>query len=101
MLRLVTTAAVLAPYGSAALTNREAWELLNKLMNDQRIGWIDEPHSLTTLWKRFAARDTASPKLWMDGYLAAFAIAGGHQLVTTDHAFKQFTGLDLLVLAKV
>jgi uncharacterized protein len=35
----------------------------------------------------------------MDAYLAAFAIAGGHQLVTTDKAFKQFQGLDLLVLS--
>ena len=35
----------------------------------------------------------------MDAYLAAFAMAGAYQLVTTDSAFKQFTGLDLLVLS--
>jgi predicted nucleic acid-binding protein len=34
----------------------------------------------------------------MDAYLAAFAIAGGHQLITIDTAFRQFDGLDLLVL---
>ncbi len=43
-------------------------------------------------------RDTASPKIWMDAYLAAFALAGGYQMVTTDAAFKQFRGLDLLLL---
>lgn len=31
-------------------------------------------------------------------YLATFLIAGRHQLVTTDQAFTQYTGLDLLVL---
>ena len=44
------------------------------------------------------ARDCASPKLWMDAYLAAFALAGRNQKVTTDAAFRQFQGLDLLVL---
>ena len=42
----------------------------------------------------------ASPKLWMDAYLAAFTVAGGYQLVTTDKGFKQFKGLDILVLSK-
>jgi predicted nucleic acid-binding protein len=34
----------------------------------------------------------------MDAYLAAFAMAGGLQLVTTDKDFKQFNGLNLVVL---
>jgi predicted nucleic acid-binding protein len=34
----------------------------------------------------------------MDAYLAAFALVGGYQLVTSDKAFKQFKELDLLVL---
>ena len=50
------------------------------------------------LWKDLAARGTASPKLWMDAYLAAFALAGEYRLVTTDAAYRQFKGLDLLVL---
>jgi predicted nucleic acid-binding protein len=47
---------------------------------------------------RFADAKHASPKLWMDAYLAAFALAGGYQLVTLDKAFKQFKGLNLRVL---
>lgn len=39
-----------------------------------------------------------SPKLWMDAYLAAIAITGGFQLLTTDQGFKQFAGLDLILL---
>jgi predicted nucleic acid-binding protein len=38
-------------------------------------------------------------KLWADAYLAAFAMSAGHQLVTTDKGFKQFKGLDVLVLS--
>jgi predicted nucleic acid-binding protein len=34
----------------------------------------------------------------MDAYLAAFALAGGHQMVTNDTAFRQFSGLDLVLL---
>jgi len=37
---------------------------------------------------------------WMDAYLAAFALAGGYRMVTTDAAFEQFGGLDLKVLGK-
>jgi predicted nucleic acid-binding protein len=40
----------------------------------------------------------ASPKLWMDGYLATFAMTGGYQFVTMDKEFKQFRGLDILLL---
>ena len=45
-------------------------------------------------------RGTASPKLWMDAYLAAFALAGGCRMVTTDAAFKQFAGLDLELIGE-
>ena len=59
---------------------------------------VAEPEGLEPHWKALAARDTTSPKVWMDAYLAAFAIAGGHQLVTIDRDFQQFPGLDCVVL---
>jgi predicted nucleic acid-binding protein len=67
---------------------------------DPRIGFADEPTDLELHWKRLSLRGSASPKLWMDAYLAAFAIAGGHQLVTIDAAFTQFTGLNAIVLSR-
>lgn len=100
-LRLLTNASVLSPYGNPPLTNREAWSAYEALLTDDRISFrADEPAGLEALWRRFAVRETASPKLWMDAYLAAFALAGGYQMVTTDAAFKQFQGLDLLVLGQ-
>jgi predicted nucleic acid-binding protein len=39
-----------------------------------------------------------APKLWSDAYLAAFAIAGGYQLVTFDRGFKQYANLTATLL---
>ena len=93
------TKAVLAPYRTPPLSNHAAWSVYEGLLADERIAWMAEPSGLDALWKKFAGGAKASPKLWMDAYLAAFATAGGHQLVTTDKAFKQFKRLDLLVLS--
>jgi toxin-antitoxin system PIN domain toxin len=100
-LRLLTTTAVSAPYGIPALSNQAAWSVYEGFLADERIAWAEEPRGLEASWKKLGGGSKASPKLWMDAYLAAFAISGGHQLVTTDKAFKQFKGLDLLVLSKV
>ena len=98
-LRLLTNATVLGLYGNPPLTNREAWSAYDALLADDRIVFrADEPIELEFLWKKLAVRGTASPKLWMDAYLAAFALAGRYRMVTTDAAFRQFQGLDLLVL---
>ncbi len=100
-LRLLTHASVLTPYGNPPLTNREAWKAYEALLEDDRIVFqIEEPPALETRWKQLAVRGTASPKLWMDAYLAAFALAGGYGMVTTDAAFKQFKGLDLELLGQ-
>jgi toxin-antitoxin system PIN domain toxin len=100
-LRLLTTPALLASYGSAPLTNQQAWTTYDALARDPRIEYrADEPAGLQPLWREFTSRPTASAKLWMDAYLAAFARAGGYQLVTTDGAFRQFAGLDLLVISE-
>jgi uncharacterized protein len=71
---------------------------MNELLDDPRIHFAQEPNDLYARWTLFADVRTASPKLWMDAYLAAFAVAGGYRLVTTDKAFKQFKGLNVLVL---
>lgn len=99
LLRLLTNASVLRPYGNPPLTNREAWSVYEAFLADDRITFrADEPAGVEPLWKELAVRKTASSKLWMDAYLAAFALAGRYSLVTMDTAFHQFGGLNLLVL---
>jgi len=98
-LRLLTNSAVLGAYGNPPLTNRQAWSAYEALLKDERIVFrADEPSGVEGSWKELAVRGTVSPKLWMDAYLAAFAQAGHYRMVTTDAAFRQFRGLDLLVL---
>lgn len=98
--RLLTTAAVLRPYGIEPLGNQKAWAAYEAFMADARIGFRDEPPGIEAAWKRLAVRRGASPKLWMDAYLAAFAISSGAQLVTIDSAFAQFSGLNALVIER-
>lgn len=100
-LRLLTNASVLGAYGNPPLTNRQAWKAYEALLADDRIVFrSEEPAGVERRWKQFALRATASPKIWMDAYLAGFAIAGGYRMVTTDAAFKQFRGLDLELLGR-
>jgi toxin-antitoxin system PIN domain toxin len=98
-LRLLTTDAVTRPYGIPPMTNAAAWELYDGVRADRRVGFAIEPASIEARWKRFAVRQTASPKLWRDAYLAAFATAGKYQLLTADRGFGQFDGLDPIILA--
>ncbi len=98
-LRLLTNASVFGPYGNPPLTNRQAWEAYQSLLADDRIAFrSEEPGGLEAQWRRFAVRETATPKVWMDAYLAAFALTAGCRMVTTDAAFKQFGGLDLEII---
>jgi toxin-antitoxin system PIN domain toxin len=99
-LRLLTTKAVLAPYSIPPLSNQAAWSLYDRLIADDRIVLVEEPNGLEAIWRKLSAGTNASPKLWVDAYLAAFAMAGDHRLVTTDQGFKQFKALDLTVLSR-
>ncbi len=99
-LRLASTPVLLKAYGAEGLTNRDALAALAALLALPQVCERDEPPGLIALWHRLAARDTASPKVWMDAYLTAFARSGGLRLVTLDHDFKSFEthGLDLILL---
>jgi toxin-antitoxin system PIN domain toxin len=98
VLRLLTTKAVLNAFGSTPLTNQQAWEVYGSLRDNPRVGFCDEDDRLQETWRQLSTKATASPKVWMDAYLAALAISSGHQLVTTDQDFRQFRGLDLMLL---
>ena len=70
-----------------------------ELTRPDRVSFAAEPPELNSAWERFAAVADAAPKLWMDAYLAAFAHASGARMVTFDGGFRQFRGLNLLLLA--
>jgi len=97
----MTTAAVVQPFGALPPGNDQAWALFDCYLADPRITSVPEPPLVDLHWRMLTTRATPSPKLWMDAYLAAFAIAGGHQLITTDKAFAQFQGLSATVLSPI
>lgn len=99
LLRSLTTTAVLAPHHRPPLTNTEAWAVRDAIVADERVALDAEEPALADAWRGFSRRTTASPKLWMAAYLAAYATAAGCTLVTLDAAFAQFAGLDWINLS--
>ena len=99
-LRLASTPTLLRAYGAEGLTNRDALVALDALLALPQVCERTEPPGVLALWHRLACRDTASPKVWMDAYLGAFAIRGGLRMVSLDHDFKglEAQGLDLVLL---
>jgi predicted nucleic acid-binding protein len=77
------------------MTNRDAWAALDALLALPQVVERDEPPGTAATWRQLAALDTASPKVWMDAYLAAFAICGGLRLVTLDSDFSRFVSQGL------
>lgn len=96
-LRLLTTPAMMQPFG-AALNNRDASAVLNDYLSKPNITFLQEPADVFPTWMHLAALTTASPKRWMDAYLAAFALKGNLQFVTTDKDFARFSGLQPITL---
>ena len=94
ILRLLTTEAIL---GEDTLTMSAAWALWDKTSADTRISLLAEPVNLETEFRSRSRLSSASPKVWADAYLLAFAATAGLKLVTFDRALK-VSGVDVLVL---
>ena len=99
-LRLASTPALHSLYGVSVLTNDQVLRIYNSFTSHAAVAWRDEPATITSLWPRLAACSTPSPKVWMDAYLAAFAIAAGLTMVTTDRDLTahQRSGLGVVVI---
>jgi toxin-antitoxin system PIN domain toxin len=100
-LRLVSTPLIQRTYESPPVTNAAAWAKCQDLLALPQILWLDEPDGFSELWQSLAALPTASPKVWMDAYLAAFAIGHAVEFVTLDSDFRRFVkdGLKLKLLS--
>lgn len=94
-LRLSSNASV---FGDNALTLNEAWKVYDILQSDPRVSFVDEPMGIEMLWRQYTDKRTASPKVWMDAYLAAFAKICSFDLVTFDRGFSQYSDLRSTIL---
>ena len=81
-----------------AVSMSEAWDLYDAMLNDPKIAFVDEPPDLGPLWRGYTRRQSFSPKVWIDSYLASFARAGGYELVTFDKAFTSYSALNCSIL---
>ena len=83
--------------GGVPLTNTEAWDVYDGFLADSRVRVFPELPALDDLFRSQSSLRQASPKVWVDAYLAAHAAANEAILVTFDQAFTNY-GIDCLIL---
>ena len=81
VLRLLTTAAAM---NGRPLGMDQAWHAYDRFFMDDRVTFFAEPGGVEKRFREYARGRTASPKLWTDAWLLAFARAAGGTLVTFD-----------------
>jgi hypothetical protein len=87
LLRLLTSA---APMGGKPLTNEQAWDVYDRFLTDDRVGTFAEVGT-DDLFRRYSGVAQASPKIWVDAYLAAYAASlTGVVVVTFDQALIRY-----------
>ena len=96
VLRLLTTEKIMK---KDTQTMSQAWTIWDKLWADDRIAFLPEPEDLEPEFRARSRLSSASPKVWVDAYLLAFASAAGLKLVTLDRALKSHSA-DILVLSQ-
>ena len=84
-LRLLTTRAVMA---DEVCTLVEAWAVYDRLLKNDNVTLLDEPPDLDRRFRAMTRARHASPKVWTDGYVAAFADAAHLTMVTLDRALR-------------
>jgi toxin-antitoxin system PIN domain toxin len=82
LLRLLTLEAVMGQ--NEVMAQAEAWKTYDRWLQDERIGFLDEPAEIEPPFRALTQSGQAAPKDWADSYLAAFAMAAQLTLVTFD-----------------
>jgi uncharacterized protein len=95
VLRILTNARWL---GKEALSTADVWQAWDLLLSDDRFARTQEPGGLEVEWRRLTRNLPPGQSAETDTYLAAFAVAGGHHVLTFDRDFERFEGVDALVL---
>jgi len=55
------------------LTTKAAWGVYDRLFTDDRVRFRPEPEDIEAVFRQLASGTAASPKVWADAYLIAFA----------------------------
>ncbi|HWE48650.1 MAG TPA: TA system VapC family ribonuclease toxin [Bryobacteraceae bacterium] len=84
--------------GEYAVSASSAWTLIEELLEDERLFFVREPDSAESAFPALLRYPMPTGKLVGDAWLAANALAGSLRLVTLDGGFRQFQGLEVVVL---
>jgi uncharacterized protein len=95
LVRLLANRTIMGEY---VLSASAAWDLIAKLMEDERMDFAAEPALISTVLPKLLRYPAPTNKLVGDAYLAAFSIAGQMRLATVDAGFTQFRDVDLQLL---
>ncbi len=79
-------------------TAQEFWQGWTELMNDDRFSQVDEPAGFEPAWQKVTSPLRRGAAAETDAYLAAFAIAGKHRIVSFDRGMRRFAGVDAEIL---
>jgi toxin-antitoxin system PIN domain toxin len=69
-----------------ALSQRRCWEVFDEWIGSGDAVFAEEPAGIEIAMRARTAAESASPKMWADAYLAAFAETAHLTLVTFDRA---------------
>lgn len=83
LFRLLSTEAVLK---QDVLSLRQCWAVFDQWIASGDAVFVEEPAGLESAMRARTGTESASPKIWADAYLAAFAEASELTLVTLDRA---------------
>jgi toxin-antitoxin system PIN domain toxin len=83
VLRLLTTSGAM---NGRPLRMPEAWAAYDSLFGDDRVAFVDEPRGIEAVFRKYARQNHASPKLWADAWLLAFAECADGVVITFDQA---------------
>ena len=87
LLRLLTTEAVMGQ--DDVLTQKGAWSVYDRWLEDSRVSFMDEPAALEKSFRALSKLPRPAAKDWADAYLVAFAREAGLLLVTFDGRLAQ------------
>lgn len=94
-LRLLTNPRVMA---RDVFTADRAWRLIDRIRHDDRVVFVSEPSGLEHIWRTMTGYHKQGANFWTDTYLAAFAGATGHTVVTFDRGFGKYKNLSVRIL---
>jgi predicted nucleic acid-binding protein len=74
------------------LSMAQAWNAYDVLAGDERVEFVPEPPAVERAFRGLSSSAHASPKLWADAYLTAFANECGGSVVTFDRSLARRSG---------